>query len=192
VRAAWRRPRPAAGRRTQAGEACRAPAAAPLRRGAAGSEHSCASLTAATAFGFGRATRDSRRARHTRRPRARSPHAVRRSPSARLVVLGKSHPQQLVGFFLELDERVRDRELPRELGVPLRQREQLPLVLVELRLAPRLLRREACSATRRELLAPRRQVGAVDALPPKQRLERAAPRKHKPPSRARTRPRSFT
>ena len=64
-------------------------------------------------------------------------------------------------------------ELALELGVAFGERKQLAILRVVRRLPPGLLRLERRRSARLELLAPCREMGAVDALLAKERLDRA-------------------
>ena len=75
---------------------------------------------------------------------------------------------------MEVDERVRDEQLALRPCELLGDREQLPVLRVELGLATRLLRREARDTTNPELRAPRGQVRAVDAFLAQQGSQRTS------------------
>jgi hypothetical protein len=75
---------------------------------------------------------------------------------------------------LESDKRVRDAQLALQLCVALGEREQLTILVIELRLAAGLLRLQALGALGSELLPPLRQVRAVDAFSAQHGLQRAS------------------
>lgn len=76
-----------------------------------------------------------------------------------------------MSVFLEIDQRVRDEQLALELGVALGEGEQLSILVIELRLATWLLRRQRRGPACCELSPPREEMGAVDAFPAHQRLK---------------------
>src|ERR1700691_3557101 len=98
---------------------------------------------------------------------------LRRCSSA-LSVVGEIDPQNGGLFFWEVDELLGERELRLEPVRSLLELCDAPVLRVELRLAAGLVRRQGLAAVERQLLAPCRQMGAVDALAPEQPRDVAA------------------